>query len=105
MNRDIQIPKDSDYVLKLELLGENNVQYEFAEESTLTLILNNIKNDKKTEIDIDISEFENPKSIIISRAILADYPADPIKYKLVMTKPEGEEEITITLCFGNFYRE
>ena len=100
MNRDIVIPIDSDYLLKLELLGKNNLPYEFAEDDILSLSFNDIKGTHEESLDIDLEDFENPLSVIIPNALLSEYSTNPIKYKLVLVK----SEITLTLLSGNIYR-
>lgn len=102
MNRDIQIPEASDYVLRLELLGENNQAYQFEDDDVLYLVLSDVKNSITEELEIDISEFANPLSYVISREFLDDtFEADPVKYKVLLHK----ESLTLCLLSGNIYRE
>lgn len=101
MNRDIQTQKGSDYVLRLELLGENNAKYSFDDMDTLHLHFSDVKGSINKFSEINISDFENPLSYIITSEFLEQFASDPIKYKLILSK----EDITLTLLSGNIYRE
>jgi len=57
MNRDIITQQGSDYILKLELLGNNNLPYSFEDDDELHIHFSDIKGAKVVSQEIDISEF------------------------------------------------
>lgn len=101
MNRDIITQQGSDYILKLELLGNNNLPYSFEDDDELHIHFSDIKGAKVVSQEIDISEFENPLTHLITSEFLSVFTSNPIKYKLILIKPD----ITLTLLTGNIYRE
>ena len=97
VNRDLEIPRGSDYVFKFECLGENNAAYVFAEEDLLKIELCDIEGKyAPAAIDIATEDASNPFSATIPYILLDTFDSNPIKYTLTLIKAE----LTLVLLSG-----
>lgn len=99
VNRDLEIPRGSDYIMKFEFLGENNLPYAFDEENDLLrLEFDDVEgNYTAYPITIDLENFTNPVSVKLPRVLLDTFDNNPIKYKLVLVK---DTDLTLILLCG-----
>ena len=99
--KNLEIPRNSDYTLKFEFLGQGNSAYEFDDSSQgLELQFSDMENKIIPDpIDIDLGNIENPVSVVIPADTLNLFKNNPIKYKLVFTKDNQQ----FPLLSGNIY--
>lgn len=107
-NRDLEIPRDSDYILNFEFLGANNTQFVFAAHDTLQMEFNNIKGDAcecSCSADlfdsIDLTDYTNPVRITLTKELLEEFENNPIKYKLVLLREDTGIRLTLLTGYIN----
>ncbi len=86
-NRDIDIPRGTDYILKFEFLGANNQAYVFDSDDLMRLEMTDIEGAQDAyPITINLENYTNPVSVIIPRVLTDTFESNPIKYKLLLIK-------------------
>lgn len=101
MNRDINVEKGSDYIFRFEFLGANNTAYAFdADDDWLQMELEDMAgNCPAAPIVIPLEDIENPVAVKIPWVLLDTFASNPIKYRLVLSKPD----LQLVLLSGYIY--
>lgn len=89
MNRDLEIQKDSDYILRFECVGENNQPYVFDSDiDFLQLEFEDIEGKRAASpIEIDLTDVEYPIEVTIPYLLVHSFNSNIIKYKLILLNP------------------
>lgn len=101
MNKDIEMLNGSDYVLRFEFLGEDNLDFEFVDTDNLTIQFSDVSEKFGNTDNINLFEFQNPLEYTIKNDDLSIFTSDPVKYNLILYR----SNVTLSLLSGNIYRK